>query len=365
MKIDKIILIVIIAAGLLPFLTGCRKGATQEKAASTEKQVAGAHSNEPLQQFKETRMQMGTFVSITVFESEKDTAEKAVDLAFNRIDEIENLMSTYKDDSELSMLSLKAFEEFVPLTQDTFVVIKKAIEISRLSSGAFDITCGPLYKLWRDAGESGRLPANEELDKIFRVIGYRKINLDVEKQAVFFEQKGMALNLGGIAKGYAIDEAIKMLKGQGIESALVEAGGDLYAMGIKPGGKSWRVGIQDPYRPDNTGAFLGKLNVKDCAVATSGDYQRFAVINGKKYSHIVNPLTGWPVENVPGVTVVANDAITADALATALSVMGPEEGIELAQTLPGVEALIVSLSNNQLQYARTPNFVAFENETLQ
>ncbi len=353
MKANEIIHIFVIAVSLLPFLTGCRKSVTE----------VGVNGSSPLQQFKETRMQMGTLVSITVFERKKDTAEKAIDLAFNRIAEIENLMSNYKEDSELSMINRKASAEFVPLTQDTFTVIKKAIEFSRLSRGAFDITCGPLCKLWKDAGKSGRLPTNEELEKILNVVGYNKINLNVEKQALSFQSTsggGMELDVGGIAKGYAVDEAIRVLKGHGIESALVEAGGDLYAMGTKPGGKHWLVGIQDPLHPDNAETFLGKLKIKDCAVATSGDYQRFVVINGKKYSHIVNPLTGWPVKNVPSVTVIASDATTADALATALSVMGAKEGIELAQSIPGVEALIISLSNNQLQYTRTPNFAAFE-----
>ncbi|HLG31007.1 MAG TPA: FAD:protein FMN transferase, partial [Candidatus Brocadiales bacterium] len=231
--------------------------------------------------------------------------------------------------------------------------------------GAFDITCGPLCKLWKEVGKSGILPTNEALEKILSAVGYEKINLDAEKQALSFQQAGMELDVGGIAKGYAVDEAIKVLKGHGIESALVEAGGDLYTMGTKPGGELWRIGIQDLNHPDNAETFLGKLKIKDCAVATSGDYQRFVVINGKKYSHIVNPLTGWPVENVPSVTVIANDALTADALATALSVMGAKEGIELAQSIPGVEALIISLSNNQLQYTRTPNFAAFEYETSQ
>ncbi|MBI2560552.1 MAG: FAD:protein FMN transferase [Planctomycetes bacterium] len=345
---------------LLPFLTGCRKGSTQEIVAENH---AGEVYEPSLQQFKETRMLMGTLVSVTVFERSGDTSKEVIDLAFNRIAEIENLMSNYKEDSELSMVNQKASAEFVPLTQDTFTVIKKAIEFSRLSRGAFDITCGPLCNLWRDAGKSGRLPANEELEKILSTVGYKKINLDTEKQALSFQSAsggGVELDVGGIAKGYAVDEAIKVLKGHGIESALVDAGGDLYALGTKPGGEPWHIGIQDPYHPDDTETFLGKLKINDCAVATSGDYQRFMVINGKKYSHIVNPLTGLPVENVPSVTVIANDATTADALATALSVMGAKEGIELAKSIPGVEALIVSLSNNQLQYTRTPNFAAFE-----
>ncbi|MGR3311386.1 MAG: FAD:protein FMN transferase [Candidatus Brocadiales bacterium] len=361
MKANKIIFLVVIAVSLLPFLAGCRKGVTQEKATNIENQV----SESAFQQFKETRMQMGMFVSITVFERKKDTARKVIDLAFNRIAEIENLMSTYKRGSELSRLNRKAFSESVPLTQDTFIVIKKAIEFSRLSGGAFDITCGPLYKLWMDAGKIGRLPANKELKKVLRVVGYKKIDLDVGRRALSFQQNGMELDVGGIAKGYAIDEAAKVLKEHGIESALLDAGGDLYAMGTKPGGEPWRVGIQDPYHLDSTETFLGKLKIKDCAVATSGDYQRFTVIDGKKYSHIVNPLTGRPVESVPSVTVIANDAITADALATALSVMGAKEGIELAQSIPGVEALIIGLSDNQLQYTRTPNFVAFEYKTSQ
>lgn len=310
-------------------------------------------------------MQMGMLVSITVFEREKDAAKKVIDLAFNRIDEIEDLMSTYKEDSELSILNRRAFEEFMPLTEETFIVVKKAIEFSRLSRGAFDITCMPLYKLWRDAGKSERLPTNEELKKALSVVGYKKINLDAEKQALSFQQKGMELDVGGIAKGYAVDEAVKVLKGHGIERALVDAGGDLYALGTKPGGEPWRIGIQDPYHANDSETLVGKLKINDCAVATSGDYQRFTVIKGKKYSHIVNPLTGWPVENVPGVTVIAKDTLTADALATALSVMGIEEGIELAKSIPGVEALIIGLSNNQLQYVRTPNFVAFEYETSQ
>jgi len=169
-------------------------------------------------------------------------------------------------------------------------------------------------------------------------MGYDKVSLDPKSRSVTIPP-GCSIDLGGIAKGYIVDQAVGVLRGY-VSSALVNAGGDLYALGSKPGGMPWVIGVQDPRRPDDPSAFIETLYVKDLAVATSGNYIRFVEIGGKRYSHIIDPRTGWPVDTIPSATVVARDTTTADALATAVSVLPPEESVKLPASLPGVEVLL-------------------------
>ncbi len=290
-----------------------------------------AIQKQKVQPLKRTQMIMGTMVEITVIPPD----DEAIKAAFEEMKKVDALMSTYKKNSEVSILNRKGETR---LSAETLQVIREAINFSEITGGAFDITCRPLINLWKKAKKEKVIPSPEKIREALSLVGYKKILL--EGDTVRFKQKGMQIDLGGIAKGYAVDRAIEALKRNGIRRALVNAGGDLYALGNGPGGERWQVGIQDP-RQKNT--LLGIIKVKDVGVATSGDYRRYFTIKGRRFSHIVNPKTGQTVQDVPmSVTIIAPDATTADALATGVFVLGPKKGRELIDSLPQVEGMIVS-----------------------
>lgn len=280
---------------------------------------------------KSTQIIMGTNVEISIYPPD----EEALKAAFNEIKKIDNLMSIYKNDSEVSSLNRQGEMKVSP---ETLEVIKRALEFSRITGGAFDISCKPLIDLWKKARKEGKVPSKEEINKALSLVGYEKIIL--EGNLVSFKERGMEIDLGGIAKGYAVDKAIEVLKKKGIKRALINAGGDLYALGEPPEGKKWSIGIQ---HPRNQNELFSVIKLRDKGVATSGDYRRYYTIEGKRYSHIINPKTGETVQDVPmSVTIVAADATTADALATGVFVLGATKGIELINTLPGVEGMVIS-----------------------
>lgn len=292
-----------------------------------------AIQRQKVQPLKRSQMIMGTMVEITVMPPD----EQAIEAAFEEMKKVDTLMSTYKENSEVSILNREGENH---LSTETLQVIGEAINFSEITGGAFDITCRPLINLWKKAKKEQVIPSPQEIKEALSLVGYEKIKILPEGDVVRFKQKGMQIDLGGIAKGYAVDRAIEALRKNGIRRALVNAGGDLYALGNGPGGEKWKVGIQDPREEDK---LLGIIKVKDVGVATSGDYQRYFTIEGKRLSHIVNPKTGQTVQDVPmSVTVIAPHATTTDALATGVFVLGPQKGMELIESLPQVEGMIVS-----------------------
>lgn len=292
-----------------------------------------AIQRQKIQPLKRSQMIMGTMVEITVMPPD----EQAIEAAFEEMKKVDTLMSTYKENSEVSILNREGENH---LSTETLQVIGEAINFSEITGGAFDITCKPLINLWKKAKKEQVIPSPQEIKEALSLVGYEKIKILPEGDVVRFKQKGMQIDLGGIAKGYAVDRAIEALRKNGIRRALVNAGGDLYALGNGPGGEKWKVGIQDPREEDK---LLGIIKVKDVGVATSGDYQRYFTIEGKRLSHIVNPKTGQTVQDVPmSVTVIAPHATTTDALATGVFVLGPQKGMELIESLPQVEGMIVS-----------------------
>lgn len=286
---------------------------------------------------------MGTNVIISILDSEanKTTIMRAVDEAFKEVRRIDKLMSNYKENSEVNKINrLKAGEE-IEVSAETMEVLTRSQEISRISNGAFDITVLPLMEMWGFYGDSDRegMPTDNETKETLRHVGYAKITLGKDNRVIKSED-GVKIDLGGIAKGYAIDKAAQRLKSYGIKSAMIEAGGDFLCLGRKPDRVDWKMAIQHPRDKNKV---LAVLEVADCAVATSGDYENYDIINGKRYSHIVDPRTGFPKGDIPAsVTVAAKDAATADGLATAVFVLGPEEGMKLVEILPDVEAVIIS-----------------------
>ena len=289
---------------------------------------------------------MGTFARVVAVAADSNTARGCIEVAFEQLRSIENLMSYQKDDSELTRINRNAAKGPVRVSESTFEVLQKALEFSELSDSAFDITVGPLVDLWRSAAEVNSVPTDAELREARSRVGFEKLILDANEMSVKFTVDGMKLDLGGIAKGYAIDKAVEAMQKYGASGAMVDVGGDIRCFGRPPGGKKyWLIGLQDPGETKEhigEGKTLLVLKLTDAAVATSGGYRRFALIEGKKYSHIIDTKTGSSSEGLASVTIISKNATDTDALATAVSVMGPDEGLKLIESLAEAEAILIS-----------------------
>jgi len=293
------------------------------------------------------RVLMGTEVTVTAWDEIQTVPdiEKAVEAAFDRMDALEDVLSKHEADSELSALNRRAGQGPTRVGEEIWRVLLEAREAWRLSSGAFDPTVGPLVRLWIEAARNDRFPTEEAVRRARARTGFGHVILESRDGhgGNVTLPEGFSLDLGGIAKGWIVDRGVEVLKAWGLENVLVEAGGDLYASGARPDGTPWRVGVQDPEAGrEGLAGLAAVLAVRDRGVTTSGHYRRFSTIEGKDVSHILDPRAGRPVEQtVLSVTVVAPTASRADGLSTAVAVLGPGEGLELAESLPGVEALLL------------------------
>ena len=288
---------------------------------------------------------MGTFAHIVAVAIDDKTAKACIEAGFDKLRRVDELMSDYKSDSQVSMVNRDAFANPVVVDNDLFEVLSVAVEYSKESNGAFDITVGPVVDLWRKAEETGRMPTEAELALARSKVGCQKLILDEQTKTVRFAVEGMRLDLGGIAKGYAIDLAVEAMQKAGAVGGLIDVGGDIRCFGTPSNSKeSWLVGLQDPTVDDQ---LLLVLKLRDMAVATSGGYRRFALIEGKKYSHIINPRAGSSADELSSVSIVARTATAADALATAVSVMGQEKGLELIESLGETEAIVIPADKDQ------------------
>ena len=280
---------------------------------------------------------MGTLVEITVHESDKELAQKAINKSFNEMTRLEKIMSSYLPGSGLSKLNALAEKKSkVSVSSDLLKVIQRGVYWGMLSNGAFDISIGPATKLWKFSSGSPSLPDSNQLLNATNLINYKDIVID--DSSVSLKKTGMSLNLGAIGKGYAVDQAIDVLKKMKIKSGLINAGGDLMAFGLKKT-KSWHIGIQHPRKPEQ---IIASLDVKDKAVATSGDYQRYFIKDKIRYHHMLDPKNGWPSNQTISATVIANTVMDADAASTALFILGENKGIALINSLKGFEGMIVS-----------------------
>ena len=266
---------------------------------------------------------LGTFVTVTVYAPTRAEGISVISAAFDEFRRVDALMSIHRPDSELSGLNARAAAEPVPVSADLFRVIGKAEEISERSEGSFDITIRPLAELWGFIWKEYRLPTEEELKAVLPRVNYRLVDLCREKHTVHFLAAGVSLDLGGIAKGYAVDCAIEKLRSLGIANALVKAGGDLRAIGAPPGRTNWVVQLEDPRK----GGQRVQVPLRDAALSTSGNYENSFELNGVRFGHILNPRTGRPVQGVADCTVIAPTCVESDALATACFVMGVEESL--------------------------------------
>lgn len=280
------------------------------------------------QYYSKSEFLMGTVIKITC------TDQQAIDAAFKEIKRVESILSKFKPESEVSKLNKEGTLKVGP---DLLYVLKRAKELYRESDGAFDVTVAPLIDVWKTAIKNKNLPTNEEIEKAKNLVGFENVSIDEEKSIITFLKKGVTIDLGGIAKGYAVDQAIKKLREIGIKSCLIDAGGDVYCLGSKRG-EPWQIGIQHPRKK---GELIDIIRIKDRAVATSGDYEQMFVIDNKRYCHIINPKTGYPSESgIMAVTVIASYCINADALATSIFVLGEKKGMDLIHKQPNTEAFI-------------------------
>jgi thiamine biosynthesis lipoprotein len=321
---------------LVPFLQGTASGTAN------------------LQPFEAVEPHMGTLFRIKLYAPNGDEARAAFRSAFARIRELDNELSDYKPESELSRITEIAVHHPTAASTDLFRVLAAAQQISEETAGAFDVTLGPVIRLWRQARKTGQPPSADALREAAKLSGYTKMKLDAARGTVEFTQPGMKLDVGGIAKGYAADEALAVLSAAGIKSALVAASGDLAFSDAPPGKEGWSIGI-DSFDDANT-PFTTTLMLANAAVSTSGDTEQYLDADGKHYSHIVDPKTGSGLTRRITVTVVARRGMAADPLATAVDIMGPDKGLALIEAQAGAAALIVLRNGKKARVIESRRF---------
>ncbi|MBN1973707.1 MAG: FAD:protein FMN transferase [Sedimentisphaerales bacterium] len=301
------------------------------------------------------RLVMGTFARVIIIAGNSKTAQQAATDAFAEMEKVDDLMSDYKDNSDIGIVNKEAFQRAVQVSESTFEVIRRSVVFSKLTDGAFDITVGPLVDLFRKSRETQIAPTKEEIEKTKTKVGYEKLILDETNRTVKFTVEGMRLDLGGIAKGYGVDKAIEAIQKTGVIGAMVDIGGNIRCFGIPAKGKkTWLVGIQNPNlvaEKDNDELVM-KLKITNESISTSGNYQQFVIIDGKRYSHIIDRRTGTGAEGLSSVTIISNNAADADALSTAVSVIGVEKGLALIETIDDTEAILIPSGQNQFIMTR-------------
>jgi thiamine biosynthesis lipoprotein len=298
---------------------------------------------------------MGTLFTITVYAPSKPVANTAARAAFKRIEELNGILSDYDPNSELSRLGRTSGPgKPVKVSRELLFVLANALEVSRKSNGAFDVTVGHLTRQWRRARRRKKLPTPETLADALAKTGYRHVRIDPKRRTVELMKTGMRLDLGGIAKGYAGDEAMKVLRKQGLTRALVDGGGDVTIGEPPPGKTGWKIGIASLKKPDAPPDRF--LILKNAAVATSGDAYQFVEIAGRRYSHIVDPKTGLGLAARSSVTVIAPTGVAADSLASAVTVLGPKRGVKLIDATADTETLVLQLVDGKTVETSTAGF---------
>jgi FAD:protein FMN transferase len=296
-----------------------------------------------LKVYRRSQKLMGNQFELSIVCDDDQKAETALNAAIEEIQRIEKLLTTFSENSQTAAINNNAGKQPVAVDQEVFDLILRSRKISQLTEGSFDITYGSIDKrFWNFDQDMKSLPDAEQAKKSVRLINYRNVILDHEHKTVFLKNEGMRIGFGGIGKGYAADRAKAVLRNMGIESGVVNASGDLVAWGSQVDGQPWTIGIADPkYK----GGAFSYMNISNKAVATSGNYEKFAVINGKRYSHTINPRTGFPVSGIKSVTIIAPIGELADAMATPVMVMGVRAGLNLVNQVKGLACIVIDESD--------------------
>ncbi len=330
--------------GALLFLVGCQQ--------NTEK-------------YEFIRPEMGTVFQVVVYAPDAETARQAADSVYARAHELNSLLSDYDPESEISRLS--RLTDSGPMTApvavgpDLWKLLERAVEASRRSKGAFDITVGPCVKLWRRSHQMGELPSPERLAMARESVGWEAIKLFPETHSVQLLKPKMRLDVGGIAKGYTAMEMVRILRERHLPRAMAGAAGDI-AVGDPPPGKShWRVAVQALEHPDKS---AGYVELRNASISTSGDTERYVIIGGIRYSHIIDPRTGLGLTRRIGATVIAQDGSMADSMSKPLSVLGPEEGFKLIESTPGAAARVVTIDGDHSTVFESKRWHEFESKPV-
>jgi len=310
--------------------------------------VTGVAPGEPAaERFQFTQMEMAVPIKIVLYSEDASTASRAAEAAFARIHQLNAVLSDYDPESELRRLCRSTGSGgYIAVSEDLWQVLNYAQAVAERSDGAFDVTIGPVVRLWRRARRNGQLPTPEQLASARALVGRDLLKVDSEQRSAALLKHEMRLDLGGIAKGYAIDKALEVLEKFGIKRALVDAGGDIVLGDPPPDRPGWQIGIA---RLEVDGPPTRVLTLSNTAIATSGDSWQFVEIDGRRYSHIVDPRTGLGLTDHSSVTIIARDGMVADALASAVSVLGPEQGMKLIGRTTECAALIVRSPHGQIE----------------
>ena len=293
--------------------------------------------------FQRNELLMGNRFDLGVVGDDEVKANQALDKAIIEIKRIEALLSTYQANSQINQVNSNAGISPVKVDEEVFNLVERAQRISELTQGAFDLSYGSLDKsLWNFDQNMKQLPSKELAKNAVHLINFKNILLDRANETIFLAKKGMRIGFGGIGKGYAADQAKKVLVGLGFTDGIVNASGDMCAWGKRADGEDWTVGISNPDFPRD---ILSEFSLNDSAVATSGNYEKFVLIDGQKYSHTIHPKTGFPIQGIKSVTVFAPFAELADALTTPIAVMGVEVGLHLMNQMKGVACIIIDDAN--------------------
>ncbi|NDH04874.1 FAD:protein FMN transferase [bacterium] len=322
-----------------------------------------SQSKSELKIYRFNQPHMGTNCQIILYSTNKEEASSVANAAFMRIKQLDGIMSDYNQESELRQLCARSGTGPVLVGEDLYRVLARSREVSELSSGAFDVTVGPVVKLWRRARKSIQMPDKDELEAALKLVDYKSMVLDPDKRTVWLKKSGMMLDLGGIAKGYAADESLKVIKKMGISTALVAMGGDIALGDPPPDSKGWKVGIA-PVLEEGDAADRYML-LANCAVSTSGDTEQYVELGGKRYSHLLNPKTGIGLTERISVTIVAPHGIDSDSLTKVVSVMGAAKGMDFITRLKDVSCRVVTRKNNGLEVVKSENFPTVHENTKQ
>lgn len=295
------------------------------------------------QMYRRTLKLMGTRFDISVVANDSLNAENYINLAVEEISRIEDLISSWDKNSQTSLINSNAGIKPVKVDAELFYLIKRSLTLSKLTDGAFDISYASMDKIWKFDGSMQVMPSEKEIKASVAKVGYQNIILNEVDQTVFLKIKGMKIGFGAIGKGYAADKAKDLLISKGVKAGIINASGDMNTWGKQPNGEFWKVAITNPLNKKNA---FGLLPIQSGAVVTSGNYEKYQIINGKRYSHIIDPRIGYPTDGIISATVFAPKAEIADALATSIFVMGVETGINRINQIPKVECIIIDNNGN-------------------
>lgn len=293
--------------------------------------------------YRQTAFALDTAIDITAY---GPNAEPAVKSAIQEMTRLEALLSNYREDSEISAINRNAGGAAVPISLETEQVLKQALRYANVTQGAFDPTIGPIVELWGIGKKEDFVPSDEQIAAALKFVDYRRLELDEDQHTARLKDKGMSIDIGGVAKGYILDRMAAVLKSQGIQSALINGGGDIRGIGQKPDGTPWRIGLQAPRQTNGVSAKIPLTNWDD--IETSGDYQRFFDRDGKRYHHIFDPKTGKPTQTMPSASTVLRGG-REDIPSNVLMVIGKEQSLKLLQQFPGIEAIFIDY-NGKVSY---------------